>query len=98
MPSKLSSENLTPNAAGDETEKSYQRLLAFLDLASGSTFAVARCNLPSLRKEIIQRANTDAARIGVTVKEVDISSSYSGNFAAAVKTGLDGASAPAAWP
>ena len=80
-------ENHATNAAVDETEKSYQRLLAFLDLASGSTFAVARCNLPSLRKEIIQRATADAARLGVTVKEADISSCYSGDFAAAVKTG-----------
>ena len=59
------SQKIAPQtAAVDETEKSYQRLLAFLDLASGSSFAVARCNLPSLRKEIIQRATTDAARIG----------------------------------
>ena len=91
MPSELSAKSLAPEATVDETEKSYQRLLAFLDLASGSSFAVARCNLPSLRKEIIQRATTDAARIGVTVKEVDISSTYSGNFAAAVTAGLDGA-------
>ena len=90
MPSKPSSENLAPNGVVDETEKSYRRLFAFLDLASGSTFAVARCNLPSLRKEVIQRATTDAARLGVTVKEVDISTSYSGNFAAAVKAGLNG--------
>jgi tetratricopeptide (TPR) repeat protein len=90
MPSKLSSENLAPNAAVDETEKSYQRLLAFLDLASGSTFAVARCNLPLLRKEILQRVSADAAAKGVTVKEVDISSTYYGDFAAAVKAQLDG--------
>jgi tetratricopeptide (TPR) repeat protein len=93
MPSKLSSENLAPNAAVGETEKSYQRLLAFLDLASGSTFAVARCNLPSLRKEILQRAATDAKAKGVAVKEVDISSKYSGDFVAAIKAGLDGAPA-----
>ena len=51
MPSRLSSRKAAPNPALDEaTEKSYQKLLAFLDLASGSTFAIARCNLPSLRK------------------------------------------------
>jgi tetratricopeptide (TPR) repeat protein len=61
-----------------------------LDLASGSAFAIARCNLPSLRKEILQRAATDAAAKGVTVKEVDISSNYSGDFIAAVKAQLDG--------
>ena len=87
-----------PNAAVDETtEKSYQRLLAFLDLASGSTFAIARCNLPSLRKEILQRFSTDAAAKGVTVKEVDISSNYSGDFVAAVKTQLDGFPPAAGW-
>ena len=90
MPSNLSSEKRTPDAVVDETEKSYQKLLAFLDLASGSTFAVARCNLPSLRKEIIQRATADAAGLGVTVKESDISSTYSGDFAAAVKAALKG--------
>jgi tetratricopeptide (TPR) repeat protein len=90
MPSKLSSENLAPNVAVDETEKSYQRLLAFLDLASGSAFAIARCNLPSLRKEILQRAAADAKAKGVVVKEVDISSKYSGDFVAAIKAGLDG--------
>jgi len=87
MPSSLSPKN----AAVDETtEKSYQKLLAFLDLASGSTFAIARCNLPSLRKGILQRVSTDAAAKGVTVKEVDISSNYSGDFVAAVTTQLDG--------
>ncbi|MBZ5671121.1 MAG: tetratricopeptide repeat protein [Acidobacteriia bacterium] len=91
MPSRLSSRKPAPNAAVDETtEKSYQKLLAFLDLASGSTFAIARCNLPSLRKEILQRVATDAAAKSVTVKEVDISSNYSGDFVAAVITQLDG--------
>ena len=79
-----------PTRAAETTEKSYQRLLAFLDLASGSTFAIARCNLPSLRKEILERLSTDAAVKGVTVKEVDISSNYSGDFVAAVKAQLDG--------
>jgi tetratricopeptide (TPR) repeat protein len=91
MPSKLSPENLAPNATVDDTEKSYQRLLAFLDLASGSAFAIARCDLPSLRKEILQRVAVDAKAKGVAVKEVDISSNYSGDFVAAVKAGLDGA-------
>jgi tetratricopeptide (TPR) repeat protein len=90
MPSKLSPENLAPNATADETENAYQRLLAFLDLASGSAFAIARCNLPSLRKEILQRAASDAKTMGIVVKEVDISAKYSGDFAAAVKAGLDG--------
>jgi len=90
MPFKLSPENLAPSATADETENAYQRLLAFLDLASGSAFAIARCNLPSLRKEILQRAAADAKARGVVVKEVDISSKYSGDFAAAVKEGLDG--------
>jgi tetratricopeptide (TPR) repeat protein len=91
MPSKPSSENLAPNATVDETEKSYQRLLAFLDLASGSAFAIARCNLASLRKQILERVATDAGMKGVVVKEVDISSKYSGDLVAAVKAGLDGA-------
>jgi tetratricopeptide (TPR) repeat protein len=90
MPSKLSSEKLAPNATVDETEKSYQRLLAFLDLASGSTFAIARCNLPLLRMEILQRVATDAQAKGVTVKVVDISSNYADDFVAAIKAGLDG--------
>ena len=91
MPSRLSSRKVAPNAALDETtEKSYQKLLAFLDLASGSAFAIARCNLPSLRKGILQRVATDAAVKGVTVKEVDISSNYSGDLVAAVRTRLDG--------
>lgn len=90
MPSKLSPENLAPSAAVDETENAYQRLLAFLDLASGSAFAIARCNLPSLRKEILQRAAADAKAKGVVVKEVDISAKYSGDFATAVRAGLDG--------
>ena len=90
MPSKLSPQNLAPNATADQTENAYQRLLAFLDLASGSAFAIARCNLPSLRKEILQRAASDAKAKGVVVKEVDISAKYSGDFAAAVKAGLDG--------
>jgi tetratricopeptide (TPR) repeat protein len=91
MPSGLSSKEPAPNAALDETtEKSYQKLLAFLELASGSTFAIARCNLPSLRKEILQRVSTDAAAKGVTVKEVDISSNYSRDFVAAIKAQLDG--------
>ncbi|MGD0221356.1 MAG: tetratricopeptide repeat protein [Terriglobia bacterium] len=91
MPSSLSSRNPAPNAAVDETtEKSYQKLLAFLDLASGSAFAIARCNLPSLRKEILERVSADAAAIGVTAKEVDISSSYSGDLVAAIRSLLDG--------
>ena len=90
MASRLLPRNAAPNAGVDETtEKSYQKLLAFLDLACGSTFAIARCNLPSLRKEILQRVSTDAAAKGVTVKEVDISSNYSGDFVAAVKAQLD---------
>src|ERR1035441_10921741 len=91
MPSRLSLRKPVPNAAVDEaTEKSYSQLLAFLDLASGSTFAIARCNLPSLRKEILQRISVDAATKGVTAKEVDISLNYTGDFVAAVKTALDG--------
>ncbi len=91
MRSSLPSKEAAPNAALDEaTEKSYQKLLAFLDLASGSTFAIARCNLPSLRKEILQRVSADAAAKGVTVKVVDIFSNYSRDFVAAVKTQLDG--------
>jgi tetratricopeptide (TPR) repeat protein len=91
MPSSLPSKEAAPNAALDEaTEKSYQKLLAFLDLASGSTFAIARCNLPSLRKVILQRVATDAPARGVTVKEVDVSSNYSRDFVAAVKAQLDG--------
>ena len=91
MRSSLSSKETAPSAAVDETtEKSYQKLLAFLDLASGSTFAIARCNLPSLRREIFHRVTADAAAKGVTVKEVDISSNYSGDFVAAVKAQLDG--------
>jgi len=91
MPSRLSSRKPAPNAVLDEaTEESYQKLLAFLDLASGSAFAIARCNLPSLRKEILQRVSADAVAKGVTVKEIDISSNYSGDFVAAVKAQLDG--------
>ena len=91
MPSRLSSRKPAPHAAVDETtEKSYQKLLAFLDLASGSTLAIAHCNLPSLRKEILQRVSADAAAKGVTVNEVDISSSYSGDFVAAIKAQLGG--------
>ena len=91
MPSSLPSKEAAPNAALDEaTEKSYQKLLAFLDLASGSTFAIARCNLPSLRKEILKRVATDATAKGVEVKEVDISSNHSRDFVAAVKARLDG--------
>jgi tetratricopeptide (TPR) repeat protein len=87
MPSREAAPNVAPDEA---TEKSYQRFLAFLDLASGSAIAIARCNLPSLRKEIIERVSTDAAAKGVTVKEVDISSNYSRDFVAAVKAHLDG--------
>src|SRR5271157_6187725 len=91
MPFSLPSREAAPNAALDEaTEKSYQKLLAFLDLASGSTLAIAHCNLPSLRKEILQRVSADAAAKGVTVNEVDISSSYSGDFVAAIKAQLGG--------
>ena len=91
MPLSPPSKETAPNATLDEaTERSFQKLLAFLDLASGSAFAIARCNLPSLRKEILQRVATDAAAKGVTVKEVDISSNYSSDFVAAVKAQLDG--------
>ena len=91
MPSSLSSRNPAPNAAIDETtEKSYQKLLAFLDLASGSAFAIARCNLPSLREQILERVSADAAAKGVSVKVADISSNYSQDFVAAVKSQLDG--------
>src|ERR1039458_669910 len=90
MPSRLSLRKPVPNAAVDEaTEKSYSQLLAFLDLASGSTFAIARCNLPSLRMEILRLVSADAAIKGVTVKEVNISSNYSGDFVAAVRAKLD---------
>jgi tetratricopeptide (TPR) repeat protein len=91
MPLSPPSKETAPNATLDEaTERFFQKLLAFLDLASGSAFAIARCNLPSLRKEILQRVATDAAAKGVTVKEVDISSNYSSDFVAAVKAQLDG--------
>ena len=91
MPSSLSSKKPSPNAAADEaTEKSYQKLLAFLDLASGSAFAIARCNLPSLREHILERVSVDAAAKGVAVKVADISSNYSGDFIAAIKSHLDG--------
>src|ERR1019366_3452136 len=91
MPSRLSLRKPVPNAAIDEaTEKSYQHLLAFLDLASGSTFAIARCNMPSLRMEILRRVSADAAIKGVTVNGIDISLNYAGDFVAAVKSHLDG--------
>src|SRR5208282_4745235 len=91
MPLSLPSKESAPNGTVDETtEKSYQKLLAFLELASGSTFAIARCNLPSLRKEILERVAADAAGKGVMLKEVDISSNYARDFVAAVKAQLDG--------
>jgi tetratricopeptide (TPR) repeat protein len=62
--------------------------LAFLEVASGFSLAVAVCGDPSLRRELISRAAKDAARFGVEVKVVDIAKSYAGDFVSAVRAHL----------
>jgi len=63
--------------------------LAFLDLASGFSLAVAVCGVPFVREELTSRAVTDAAEFGVTLQIVDISSSYDSDFVDAVRKRLN---------
>ncbi|HUY15174.1 MAG TPA: tetratricopeptide repeat protein [Terriglobia bacterium] len=72
-------------------ERDYRKLLAFLDLSSGFTLAIARCNLPSLRREIVERARKDAGRSGVVVKIVDFAGDAPEDFVPGVRRGLDDA-------
>jgi len=62
-----------------------------LRLASGFSLAVARCNFPALREEIIRRAAKDAADMGLSLKVVDVSTKPSHDFVAMIRGGLDGA-------
>src|SRR5437588_7557038 len=50
----------------------YRRLIAFLQLASGFSLAIARCNLPSVRQEIIERAAQEASESGTRVETISL--------------------------
>ena len=58
-------------------------------MASGFTLAVAICDSPSLRDELILRAVSDAKKFGLSVQSVDISKVYKRDFVAAVRSQLD---------
>ena len=85
MPSKRRSQK--PNDLSElakQANEVYERFLAFLRLASGFTLAVAVCDLPILRNELIARATSDAKKFGLAVQSVDISKVYERDFVAAV--------------
>jgi tetratricopeptide (TPR) repeat protein len=67
----------------------YGRLLSFLDLSFGFALAVAVCDDPELKDELILRAVSDAKKFGVAVQRVDISKAYIRDFALAVRSHLD---------
>ena len=62
--------------------------MAFIDLASGFSLAVAVCGVPFVREELTSRAVRDAAQFGVALQIVDISSSYDSDFVDAVRKRL----------
>jgi tetratricopeptide (TPR) repeat protein len=66
----------------------YQKLVSFLELSSGFNLAVARCNIPALRKELITRVARDAAQRGIAVQHVDLTNRYRGDFVEALRQGL----------
>lgn len=90
MPSKRRSrkpDDLSELAS--QANEVYEHLLSFLKLASGFTFAVAICDKPTLRDELILRAIYDAKSFGLGVQRVDISKAYSRDFVSAVRSQLD---------
>jgi tetratricopeptide (TPR) repeat protein len=89
MPSKRRSQKSDDlSTAVDRVSNAYKRLLAFLDLASGFSLAVAVCGVPSIRKQLTSSAVTDAAQFGVALQIVDISGSYDADFVDAVSKRL----------
>jgi tetratricopeptide (TPR) repeat protein len=94
MPSKPAPKSRVQAPPSDAApDKDYKKLISFLRLASGFSLAVARCNFPSFRGEIIRRATKDAADMGLSLKVVDVSTNPSPDFVAMVRGGLDGAPA-----
>src|SRR5207249_2612891 len=92
MPSRPSPKSPVQEPPSDAAlDKNYRKLISFLKLASGFSLAVARCNFPALRDEIIHRAAKDAAGMGLSLKVVDISTKPSPDFVAMIRGGLDGA-------
>ena len=63
-------------------------MLAFLQLASGFNIALAICNIPTLREQLIRDAREDATKFGVNVVAVKLSGDSSIDFAAAVRKSL----------
>jgi tetratricopeptide (TPR) repeat protein len=96
MPSKRLSrkpDDLSEHAS--QANEVYRRLLSFLELASGFSLAVAVCDDPGVRDDLILRAVSDAKKFGLVVHRTDISKAYMRDFVLAVRSQLepvDGAS------
>jgi len=75
-----------PPEGAESSERDYRRLLAFLKLASGFNLAIARCNVPSKRQKLIQRATEDASSNGIRVLKIDIAKTFNGDLISAVKS------------
>lgn len=88
MPSKPPSLREDQKLDAESASLEYHRLLAFLELASGFNLALAICNLPALREQLIRDIRDDAGRFGVKVAEVKLSADSFRDFANAVQNGL----------
>jgi tetratricopeptide (TPR) repeat protein len=79
---------LPPPPRAGFPEKTYQRLLAFLDLSSGFSLAVAIFSSPSVRDRVIARVRDDGAAEGIAVYDMDISLGFSGDIVRAIQERL----------
>ena len=87
MPTKQPERNtqsLLPPEDGGADEYEYQRLLTYLDLASGFNLSLAICNDPSRRNKIIDRATRDAAGKGTAVRVINLGDEPEPDFTAAL--------------
>src|SRR5947199_8318624 len=84
QPRKSSKSAKLPEAENPD----YRRLIAFLQLASGFSLAIARCNLPSLRQEIIERAAQEASESGTRVETISLPPEPTIGLVAALRTGV----------
>ena len=87
MPTKQLSES-QPGAGPGAAVSSYNRLLAFFDLATGFNLAVARCNIPALRWQLIGRAIHDAGERGVHITHISLSGDANKDFVTDVKESI----------
>src|SRR5271157_4114131 len=90
MPSKPPSPSPVeaPALAAVAESSDYQRLLAFLDLATGFSLGVARCNIPSVRNNILGQLAVEAAKLGVQVVMVDVSERPGEDFVSVLRHSL----------